>query len=184
MSNNRNKVCRVEIAGGLDNSIRKIFQNPRKILKPYLNEGNVVLDLGCGPGFFSVEIAKMVGEKGKVISADLQNGMLEKVKKKIKGTNLEKRIFLHKCDSDKIGLKEKVDFILAFFMVHEVSDQEQMFNELRSILKSGGKFLIVEPDFHVSKNAFSEMIIKLEKAGFKIIEKPKMFLCRALLLTL
>jgi len=90
MSNEKNKrICPVEYAGGLDNSVRRLLQNPRKILKPYIHQGMTVLDLGCGPGFFSIEIAKMLKDTGKVIAADLQEGMLEKVNKKIKGTELE-----------------------------------------------------------------------------------------------
>ncbi len=99
-----NKICPVERAGGLDNSIRKLLQNPQKILKPYINEGMTVLDLGCGPGFFSVEIAKLINDSGKVIAADLQEGMLEKVRQKIKGTALEPRITLHKCQEESIDL--------------------------------------------------------------------------------
>jgi ubiquinone/menaquinone biosynthesis C-methylase UbiE len=73
MSNEKNKrICPVEYAVGLDNSVRRLLQNPRKILKPYIHEGMTVLDLGCGPGFFSIEIAKMLKDSGKVIAADLQ----------------------------------------------------------------------------------------------------------------
>ena len=79
----KTRVCPVEVAGGLDNSFRKLVQNPQKILKPFINPNSNVLDLGCGPGFFSVEIAKMLKGSAKVIAADLQQGMLDKVKKKI-----------------------------------------------------------------------------------------------------
>jgi ubiquinone/menaquinone biosynthesis C-methylase UbiE len=51
-----------------------ILQNPRKLLKSYINKGMTVLDLGCGPGFFSIEIAKMLSDSWKVITADLQEG--------------------------------------------------------------------------------------------------------------
>jgi len=61
-----------------------------------------VLDVGCGPGFYSVEMADMVGKSGNVIAADLQQGMLEKVEEKIKGTYIENRIKLHKCEKDRI----------------------------------------------------------------------------------
>jgi ubiquinone/menaquinone biosynthesis C-methylase UbiE len=83
------KICPVELAGGLDNSLRRLLQNPQKILKPYIKKGMVVLDLGCGPGFFSIEIAKLLMGSGEVIAADLQEGMLDRVSKKIKGTALE-----------------------------------------------------------------------------------------------
>ncbi|MCW9096800.1 MAG: methyltransferase domain-containing protein, partial [Ignavibacteriaceae bacterium] len=92
MCDNKNRICPVEKADSLDTRFRRWFQSPKKILKPYIKEGMTVLDLGCGPGFFSIELAKMVGSSGKVITADLQKGMLEKLKEKIKGTQLENRI--------------------------------------------------------------------------------------------
>ena len=76
MTNEKNRVCPVTLAGGLDNTIRKWLQNPRKILGPYIKEGMIVLDVGCGPGFFSIELAQMVGNSGRVVAADLQEGML------------------------------------------------------------------------------------------------------------
>ncbi len=76
-------VCSAKHAVFLDNLIRKWLQNPRKILNEYIKEGMTVVDLGCGPGFFSLELARLVGDNGKVIAADLQQAMLDKVKKKI-----------------------------------------------------------------------------------------------------
>ena len=55
------RVCPVEKADRLDTRIRRWLQNPQKILKPYIKEGMTVLDFGCGPGFFSVDMAQMVG---------------------------------------------------------------------------------------------------------------------------
>lgn len=178
----KTKVCPVERAGGLDNSIRRFLQNPQKILNPYIKKGMTVLDMGCGPGFFTIEIAKLLNGSGKVIAADLQDGMLEKVRQKIRGTELEQRIETHRCQSTTIGVDEKVDFILAFYMVHEVPDQEKLFQEFRSILKSDGKVLIVEPNFHVNRKSFETMLEIASSKGFEINDRPKSFLSRAVLL--
>jgi len=180
----KEKVCPVERAGHLDGRFRKWLQNPKKILGRYIKEGMTVLDVGCGTGFFSVEIAKMVGNPGKVIAADLQEGMLKKLKNKIKGTEIEKKIRLHKCQDDKIGISEKVDFALAFYMVHEVPNQKNFFKEIMSVLKPNGKFLIVEPKyFHVSKRDFEKMIKNAMDIGFKPVEKPSVFLGRTIVLS-
>ena len=77
MSDRNKRVCSVEISGSLDNRIRKWLQNPQKILRPYIEEGMTVLDVGCGPGFFSIDIAQMVGKSGRVIASDLQEGTRE-----------------------------------------------------------------------------------------------------------
>ena len=142
-----------------------------------------VLDLGCGPGFFTIEMAKMLDGSGKVIAADLQQGMLDKVNKKIKGTQLEQRIELHKCEETKIGVTENVDFVLVFYMLHEVPDQDKLLAELSSILKPGGKIYIIEPKVHVSKKAFAEMIAHIKSMGFEVIGSPKVFFSRTVLFT-
>lgn len=171
--NNRNRVCPVEIAGFLDNKIRGWLQNPFKILKPYVNKDITALDIGCGPGFFTLPLAELAGINGKVIAADLQERMLQKLNQKIKGTGFKERIKLHKCEQDKIGVTEKVDFILAFWMVHEVPDQDNFLKELKSLLNENGSIFIVEPKlFHVSKKAFEIMLKKAESAGLKPVEFP------------
>jgi ubiquinone/menaquinone biosynthesis C-methylase UbiE len=175
------RVCPVEAAGSLDTRFRKWVQNPQKILKNYIHEKITVLDVGCGPGFFTVEIAKMLNGTGKVIAADLQQGMLDKVKAKISGTDLEQRIDLHRCETDSLNITQQVDFVLAFYVVHEFPNKIGLFNELHYLLNSGGKMLIVEPKFHVNKTGFNQMVSSLEKAGFKTLEKPKVFFSRSVL---
>src|SRR4030042_5712882 len=120
MGNRKNHVCPVERAGILDFRIRRWLQDPQKILRPYIKEGMTVLDICCGPGFFSIDTAQMVGRAGHVIASDLQKGMLQKLREKIQGTELEERITLHKCEKDKVGMSVNVDFVLAFYVVPEV----------------------------------------------------------------
>lgn len=184
MDNERNRVCPVELANSLDGRIRRWLQNPRRILSPYIREGMTVLDIGCGPGFFSIEIAKMVGKNGKVISTDLQKGMLQKLGDKIRGTELEERIILVQCGKDTINVSEKIDFGLAFYMVHEVPNKESFFKELKSIVKEKGQILVVEPKlFHVSKTDFGLTTEIAEKAGFIINQGPRLLFSWSAILT-
>ena len=176
------RVCPVERAGSLDNRFRKWLQNPQKILSPYIKKGMTVLDIGFGPGFFSIDMAHLVGESGRVIALDLQEGMLQKLQEKIQGTELEKRFTLQKCEKDRICISEDVDFIRVFYMFHEVTNQDDFLKEIGSILKPNGQVLIVEPPFHVSKSAFKEMIRKAQKTGLVLIENPKVFLSKAVVL--
>ncbi len=182
MSDGIKRVCPVERAGHLDNRIRRWLQNPHKILRPYIKEGITVLDVGCGPGFFSIDMAQMVGKSGQVIASDLQEGMLQKVKDKIKGTELEERITLHKCEENKIGISEHVDFVLLFYMVHEVPNKEEFFKEIGTILNPNGQVLIVEPPFHVSKSAFEETVRIAKDLGFTDVEGPKVLFSKTVIL--
>lgn len=181
MSSDKNRVCPVEKAGGLDSRIRRWVHNPRKILGPYIREGMTVLDVGCGPGFFTIDMAEMVGEAGKVIAADLQEGMLGKVRAKIEGTELEGRIRLHKCQEEKIGVSEGVDFVLLFYVAHEMKGD--FFNDIVKILRPGGHVLIAEPPFRVSKREFEETVKKAREAGLKEAGRPKVFLSKTVVMT-
>jgi ubiquinone/menaquinone biosynthesis C-methylase UbiE len=175
MTNDKNRVCPVECANSLDNKIRRYLQNPQKILKPFVSEEMKVLDIGCGPGFFSIELSKLVGNSGKVFAVDLQEGMLQKIRDKIKGTEIEERITLIKSEQDKFIVPEKVDFILAFYMVHEVPDKNKLFRDLINILDDKGQILLVEPKlFHVSQKEFTATLQLAEKVGFKISDGPKL----------
>jgi len=182
MKSQTNRVCPVERAGGLDTSFRRLTQNPRRILKRYIREGMTVLDLGCGPGFFTLPMAEMVGPSGHVIAADLQEGMLDIVRNKVHETPYENRIICHLCQSDHTGITEKIDFILAFYLVHEVPDQEELFNEFTGLLKPDGLVLVVEPPFHVSRADFRETLQKAQNAGLEMIQRPFILLSRSMLL--
>lgn len=166
----------------LDHSFRRLFRRPCNIIKPYVTDGMSILDIGCGPGFFSIEMASALNKSGKIIAADVQQEMLDKIKEKIHDTPLEDKIQLHLCNEDSIGLNEKVDLILAFYRIHETSNQKQLFTELKSLLNTNGKILIVEPKVYISEKKFEEMREVIEEVGLKIIDNPKILFSRTMLL--
>jgi ubiquinone/menaquinone biosynthesis C-methylase UbiE len=178
----KKRICPVGLAGGLDNAVRRWLQDPRKILQPYVNQGMTVLDFGCGPGFFTLELARLVGKSGRVIACDLQDGMLQKLRARIKGTQFEDVITLHKCREDQIDVSDVVDFVLVFYMLHEVPDQDKYLKEICSLLKPGGKVLLVEPPFHVSKSEFHETVDKARIAGLMPVGSPRVFMGRTAVL--
>ncbi len=182
MSKRINHIHSVEKAGALESSFRYIFQNPKKILENFLKPGMTVLDLGCGPGFFTTEIARILGSSGKVFAADVQNGMLEKVKQKISGSNLEYIVQIHKCQEESLNLTDKVDFVFAFYSFHEMSSLDNIIDEIKLLLKPGGEIFIAEQKFHVPKSTFIDIVGKMRKRGFEITRQPKVFLSRAVLM--
>jgi len=80
----------LEKASALESRLRLLLQNPRRILKRYIHSGMTVLDLGCGTGYFTLEIAKLLEKKGKVIAADVQKGMLEVLIHKLGNSEVDK----------------------------------------------------------------------------------------------
>jgi len=165
----------------LINPFRRWVQNPKSMMEPYLKRGDIALDAGCGPGFFTIAMADLVGEGGLVIAADIHAEMLRKLQRRAERARLMSRIRLHVCQKDRLGVQEKVDFALACWMVHEVGDQGRFFSEIRSLMKPNALFLLVEPKLHVSEKMFKEMVETALGAGLSLWSEEKVSLSRAVL---
>ena len=81
-----------------------------------------------------------------------------------------------------IGLEIPFDFILTFWMVHEVPDQEKFFNQLKKLLAVEGKILIAEPKMHVTAEAFERTSDIAKSCGLQFIESPDIYFSRTALL--
>lgn len=163
-------ICPWWLAYTFETPFRYLSQHPDNILKPFLKEGNTFLDLGSGMGFFSVNGAKIVGEKGKVYSVDVQKKMLEKLKLNAEKNGVSDIIQTHLCQQDNIGLDIKADFALAMWMVHEVPEIKKFFEEVKQMLKPDAKMLVVEPTFlHVPKTKVLEEIEIAKNIGFEFV---------------
>ena len=174
-------VCPWWLAYTFDNPLRRLIHRPEKIIGPYLKDGMTAIDIGCGMGFFSIGMAKLVGETGRVISADLQQNMLKVLRKRARKAGMLSKIRTHLCSPDAIGITEKCDFALTFYMVHEVSDTGAFLKEISQIVKPAGKYLLVEPRLHTSLLYFENIIAFAREAGFTLAAKPPVMFSRAAL---
>jgi ubiquinone/menaquinone biosynthesis C-methylase UbiE len=177
----KHRVCPWWLCFTFDNVFRKLVQDPEKILKPYVQEGSTVLDIGCGMGYFTIALARIVGEKGLVIAVDVQEQMLSALQRRAKRAGLEKRIVLQANSQDSLQVDKKVDFALAFWMIHEVPDRVRLFEQISSTLKSGALFLMAEPTIHVSKEMYQNTVRAAQEVGFILRSNPHIFLSRAAL---
>jgi ubiquinone/menaquinone biosynthesis C-methylase UbiE len=151
--------------------LRRLFENPYKILGRFVREGMIVLEPGCGMGYFTLPLARMVGSQGRVVAVEIQPKMLSVLSRRAQKAGLSNRIELHQTEAEGLGLEDlsgKVDLATALHMVHEVPDQDVFFTEVWKALKPGGKLFVVEPKGHVSQNRFEETVANAEKIGFKL----------------
>jgi len=165
------RVCPIWVGYLLLNPLRKLFENPEKILAPYVDEGMTVLEPGCGMGFFTLSLARMVGHTGRIIALDVQPRMLSVLRRRAEKVDLLNRIELRLVESDNLDVKDlagAVDLVAALHMVHEVPDQALFFAEVRETLKPDGKLLIIEPKGHVSQTQFEQTVTTAEKVEFKV----------------
>ncbi|MCA1915697.1 class I SAM-dependent methyltransferase [Methanospirillum hungatei] len=177
-------VCPAERAWMLDNPFRSLLIRPSRLLKPHVRPKMTVLDVGCGPGFFTGVMARFVGPEGTVIAADLQPEMLDRTKEKMIRKGLIDRVILHKTASETLHLNESgfVDFAIGFHMVHEVPSPLALFAEVFDCLKPSGIFLVSEPKGHVKMEEFIQEMIEAQAAGFCIAREQHSLLEHQVLL--
>jgi len=166
----------------IDNRLRRLLHNPEAILAAYVQPGMTVMDFGCGMGFFSIPMARMTGCHGRVIAVDVQPQMLNTLRKRAERAGVADRIRTHRCEPDSIGVAEPVDFVLAFWAAHESRDFRRLVTEVGASLRPGGKFLLVEPRFHVSGKAFQRMLRTAAEVGLEVSDEPRIRWSRVALL--
>jgi ubiquinone/menaquinone biosynthesis C-methylase UbiE len=176
-------VCPWWFCYAFDNPLRKLFQDPYEILAPYIKQGFTVIDIGPGMGYFTVPLLKLAGKDGRVIAVDIQEKMLMVLKRRAIKAAVNGNLITHLSKPDDFGLHEKADFILAFWMLHEVPDKIQFLKNVKKLMKGTACALIVEPKLHVTKMAFDRTIQMAKQSGVKIQDYPPISLSRAILLT-
>ena len=186
MNNKSDKVphvCPWYMAYLFDNPLRTLFHDPVKILGEYVKPGMTVLDIGCGMGFFSLGMAKMVGPEGKVLAVDLQTRMLEVLEKRARRRGLLERIERRLVGEEAFSKKSTIDFALCFWMVHEVPDQALFFRQLNQALKPGAHVLIAEPGMnHVKMEDLEKTVTLATAEGFLEIQRPRVRMSLAVVL--
>jgi len=168
-------VCPWWIGYLLASPVRRLWQQPRSIVGPYVVEGMTVLEPGPGMGFFTLELARLVGPSGRVVAVDVQPRMLSALRRRARRAGLLERIDTRRAGPGGMGIVDlagKVDFALAFAMVHEVPDPVVFFREVSASLKPGGKLLLAEPRGHVTASAFAATLELAAQAGLRAEPGP------------
>jgi ubiquinone/menaquinone biosynthesis C-methylase UbiE len=158
----------------LNAPFRRWIHDPRKIVGPYVKPGMTVLEVGCGIGWFTIPMAKMVGEGGKVIAVDLQPRMLQMLRRRAEKAGVTAQIDFRQCEQNRLGVDAQADFALVFAMLHEVPDQRRLLVEVFDCLKPGDKLLLAEPPIHVTKKMFAGEVSEAESAGFRLLDRPRL----------
>ena len=177
-------VCPWWFVRSFDNPIRRRFQDPEQMFGTFVRPGMHVLDVGCGAGFNTEGLARLVGPDGLVAAVDLQPRMLEMTKQRLERGGLSARAELIQASAHDLGLgtQRRFGFAVAFWMVHEVPDLDRLFEQLRSVLADGASLLVTEPKLHVRRHAFEVSVEAAIRAGFQLRDRPPIALSRSVLL--
>ncbi len=154
--------------------VRDLFISTEKLLSNFsIKPGNTVVDYGCGPGSYLVTAAKMVGETGQAIGADVHELAVQSVTKRANKENL-KNMSAVLVENDKAEQLDDgiADVVYALDMFHMVSDPKSMLKEVHRICKPEGKLYI--DDGHQPRETTKQ---KIEQSGFwQIAEETKRYL--------
>ena len=161
---------------------RKLWHNPETILKfAGATKGMTMADLGSGPGFFTIPMAQITGEKGLVYAVDSNQNMLDSLKENLARSKVNPKVIkIVNSDVCHTGIsKESVDLVIFANVLHEVADRKAFFGEVKRISKVTA--IIVDVDWkkiqtehgpplesRLSENEAKQI---LSESGFAVIKQ-------------
>jgi ubiquinone/menaquinone biosynthesis C-methylase UbiE len=155
--------------------MRRWIENPEELLAPYLHEGMTVLEPGPGMGFFTLPMSRMVGPTGRIVAVDIQEKMLQSLRRRALKAGTLDRIETRLAQPDSLGiddLKDNIDFVLTFAVVHELPSPVTFFREAAAAMKSGALMFFVEPAGHVKPAKFQAELQAARDAGLELTAQP------------
>jgi len=159
---------------------REKEESTQRFLKELnVQKGWTVCDLGCGNGYYTLPLARMVGEEGKVIGVDIQPEMLDMLQERASERGIENIETRTGTVVDPNLEPNTIDLMILVDVYHEFSHPEHMLKEIRESLKPTGRLALLEfraedpevpikPEHKMSK----EQILKEYTAnGFKLVRE-------------
>jgi len=145
-----------------DNPFLPYFRNPQRLLKAAgLKPGQKVLEVGCGPGFFTIPAAKIVGEEGFVYAVDVHPLAIERVKEKIERVKI-KNITPILANASDTGLPDRsIDLAFLFGLQYIAGGLGNVIAEIQRTLKDGGVL-----SFEKTRGSAKKLIAEVERGGF------------------
>ncbi|AAK42088.1 class I SAM-dependent methyltransferase [Saccharolobus solfataricus] len=165
----------------LDNPLRFLVSSPNKIISrfsEYLKEDYTIVDLGCGPGFFTTVLARMVKT---VYAIDPDERAISKLKEKVQKLSLN-NVIPYVAPAQKLEfIRDKsIDFVFSNLMLCCTSDHDGALREIKRILKDSGlayisvtRSFITKDKKDVSGKEWKEILsqFKVVKEGKSLLER-------------
>jgi SAM-dependent methyltransferase len=157
--------------------LRRLFDHPDDTLGALVQPGQIVLELGPGSGYFSLPIAKALGQTGKLVAVDVQPQMLRMLARRLERHGLADRLVprLVRCVEQELGdLSESIDLAICINVVHELPQPRAAMHAVCATLRPGGQLLFVEPRGHVSRQRFLSELAFVTEAGLELLPDPRL----------
>jgi SAM-dependent methyltransferase len=169
----------------LASPVRKLAMSPVRLLEPFVSAGMAALEPGPGMGFFTLELARLVGPSGRVVAIDVQPQMIAGLRRRAGRAGLLDRIDARVAPATTMALDEReraFDFVLAFAVVHELPSAEIFFAEAARAMKPGASLLLIEPAGHVGHGEFEKELAFAAQKGLAAFPGPDVWRSRSAVL--
>jgi ubiquinone/menaquinone biosynthesis C-methylase UbiE len=159
-----------QLAFLLEHPLRRQYRQPGETLGLYGFVGGMrVLELGCGVGTFTGEMARMVGDGGVVHAVDIQRAMLSRAEERIATEGLQARLRFHHCGAYNLPLPDaSIDLAVLIAVLGEVPDPVRALREVRRVLQPGGRIAVSEELLFAGYAPPNVVRNWLAEAGFRV----------------
>ncbi len=163
----------------LDNPVRRLLINREKFLRNMgVKEGDYILEVGCGPGFFTEALSSIVGEKGRIYAQDIEESMLHKVDRKIPSFRYRNVIPIL-CNSSSLGLPGgSCDVVVCANVLEEIyreGELKETVSEVDRVLRPGGILIVKEHRFGGTAPIIKESEELFISIGYEKVLEEKTF---------
>lgn len=158
---------------------RRQWLPPEPILRAAgIRNGEVVLDVGAGTGFWTAPLSRLVGPEGRILAVDVEPIMLDELRATIATERLT-NVQIAQSEDAAIPLRSDVaDFAMLGFVLHEPASPPRFLTEVRRILKPDGRILVVDWEKRTTEKgppleariARDDAHALLREAGFRIVD--------------
>ena len=150
-----------------DNPLLSILRNPYKLLEAAgLKQGQKVLEVGCGPGYFTIPAARVVGHEGFVYAVDVHPRAIQRVQKKVEKEAI-KNVMPILANASSTGLPDhSIDLAFVFGLRYIAGGLENLVAELHRVLTNGGIL-----SFEKTRGAEKKLIADVSRLGFTNLSK-------------
>jgi 2-polyprenyl-3-methyl-5-hydroxy-6-metoxy-1,4-benzoquinol methylase len=145
----------------------------------HIRPGQTICDLGCGNGFYTLKLAELVGEKGRVLAVDIQQEMLHLLEDRAEKAGIDNVEPILGTLIDPNLPEGKLDLVLLVDVYHELSHPEHVLRAIRQSLKPTGRMVLVEfrledrnvPIKLLHKMSKKQILKEIPPNGFKLVEE-------------
>jgi ubiquinone/menaquinone biosynthesis C-methylase UbiE len=164
----------------LEDPGRDSWQKPEAVIKALnIREGQVIADIGAGSGYFTLRLARAVGEKGRVFAVDVEEGMVEYLRRRLGREKIKNVTAMKVPPHDPLLIDGSLDLAFVCDVYHHIEERDGYLRKLRKAVKPDGRVVIV--DFYrketpvgppLSMRLSEETVRKeLREAGLEVTEE-------------